>query len=107
MQISRESPRARWLIMAAVWLGVGGVALWHTLAMRDYVELLKRVGRPGVTYDTPFVRPLPGNFADAQAWVRFAVGAQEKGEWRVRLSDIDNAPTGRENHWSSLFLQLI
>ena len=96
MHITRENPRARGLIMAAVWTFVAAIAIWHAFAMRDYVAVLDRVGRPASAAATPLVRPLPSTFADAQAWLRFALADQTGGPWQVRHTDIDNAPAGRE-----------
>ncbi|MEI6277943.1 MAG: hypothetical protein WCQ16_01010 [Verrucomicrobiae bacterium] len=38
---------------------------------------------------------------DGYAWNRHAEHLGENGEWRVRHTDFDNAPKGRELHWSS------
>jgi tetratricopeptide (TPR) repeat protein len=107
MHITREGPRARWLIMGATWAFVAVLALWHTAVMRDYVGLLDQVGRPAVPADLPMVRPLPGSFADAQAWVRYALACQEGAPWQVRHTTIDNAPQGREVHWNSAFVHAV
>lgn len=37
---------------------------------------------------------------DAYCWLRYARQLREAGGWRVRWSDIGNAPQGREMHWS-------
>jgi hypothetical protein len=93
--------------MMGVWLFVAALAGWHTSAMRDYVALLDQVNRPAYEHAAPLERPLPGSFADAQAWVRYALALQETGRWQLRFTDMDNAPKGREMHWSSLFAQLV
>jgi len=38
---------------------------------------------------------------DGYTWNRNAEHLGENGEWRVRHTDFDNAPKGREVHWSS------
>ena len=40
---------------------------------------------------------------DGYTWNRNAEHLGENGEWRVRHTDFDNAPKGREVHWSSGF----
>ncbi|MCX6971362.1 MAG: hypothetical protein NTV93_14580 [Verrucomicrobia bacterium] len=40
---------------------------------------------------------------DGYAWNRHAEHLGENGEWRVRHTDFDNAPEGREVHWNSAF----
>jgi hypothetical protein len=40
---------------------------------------------------------------DGYMWNRHAEHLGENGEWRVRHTDFDNAPKGRESHWSSGF----
>jgi tetratricopeptide (TPR) repeat protein len=107
MEVTRESPPVRWLILAVVWAFVTTLAVWHTQAMRGYVGLLDKVGTPAAADATPLRRPLPTSFADAQAWVRYALACDETGAWQLRYTDIDNAPRGRELHWSSAFAHLV
>lgn len=40
---------------------------------------------------------------DGYTWNRHAEHLGENGEWRVRHTDFDNAPAGREVHWNSAF----
>jgi hypothetical protein len=40
---------------------------------------------------------------DGYVWNRHAEHVGENGQWRVRHTDFDNAPEGREVHWSSGF----
>lgn len=40
---------------------------------------------------------------DGYVWNRHAEHLGENGQWRVRHTDFDNAPDGREVHWSSGF----
>src|SRR3954468_3964343 len=105
MVLTRESPRIRWAIMGATWILVALLAAWHSRATKDYVALLDSVGHPAQA--TPLQRPLPGSFSDAQTWVRFALSLQEGGGWQLRHTDIDNAPYGRDVHWSSVFAHLV
>ena len=40
---------------------------------------------------------------DGYAWNRHAEHLGENGQWRMRHTDFDNAPAGREVHWNSAF----
>jgi tetratricopeptide (TPR) repeat protein len=40
---------------------------------------------------------------DGYVWNRHAEHVGENGQWRVRHTDFDNAPAGREVHWNSAF----
>jgi MFS family permease len=40
---------------------------------------------------------------DGYVWNRHAEKLGKNGEWRIRFTDMDNAPYGREIHWSSGF----
>ncbi len=40
---------------------------------------------------------------DGYVWNRHAEKLGENGQWRVRHTDMDNAPEGREVHWNSAF----
>src|SRR5690349_16058777 len=43
----------------------------------------------------------PGSWVDAQHWVMQAQQMLARGEWRLRRTDDDNAPAGREVHWAA------
>jgi hypothetical protein len=40
---------------------------------------------------------------DGYVWNRHAEHLGENGQWRLRYTDLDNAPEGREVHWNSAF----
>ncbi len=64
MELTRESPRARWLILSVTAGMVAVIVVLHTLAMRDYVGLLDGLGRRGATgLVTQLQRPIPTPFA--------------------------------------------
>lgn len=107
MELTRESARRRWLIMASIWAAVATISFWHTEVMRDYVALLDGIGQPAAAHATPLGRPVPGSFVDGQNWMRYALAAQASGQWQVRFTHADNAPNGREVHWNSLLVHLI
>ena len=50
---------------------------------------------------------LPPASMDARWWIIFAEQMKREGEWRLRTSEFDNAPAGREIHWSSAPLWIL
>lgn len=50
---------------------------------------------------------LPASSMDAKWWVLHARHLLDSGDWRVRSTSLDNAPDGREVHWSSLLVWLL
>jgi len=103
MRLTQESPRVRWSIMFGTWVLVALLAAWHSRLVGDYVTLLDSLGRRGAPLTTPLQRVCPSNFMDAQTWTRYAVALQAGAPARVRFTDTDNAPLGREVHWDSGF----
>ncbi len=89
--------------MTATWIACAILVLLHTAAVRDYVGQLDALGRTGgAEVGTPLRQVVPARHADAQMWVRHVIAAEETGVARLRFTVVDNAPTGREVHWSSL-----
>src|SRR5687767_12836791 len=107
MQLTRETPGTRWLLLAAAWLVAGFLIAAHTSAVREYVAVLDGLGRPTTESITPLQQVIPARHADAQMWVRHALDATEANALRLRRTDSDNAPFGREVHWSSGFAWLL
>ncbi len=102
MQLTAESPRQRWLILTVVWVILTTIVFLHATIVRDYLSIVGGLGaRPGVTVTTPLKQSYPAFAADAQTWVRHALSLSEGKQLRLRHTDIDNAPTGREVHWNS------
>ena len=50
---------------------------------------------------------LPQASVDARWWVIHTREMLREGAWRIRHSDLDNAPTGREVHWSSFLMWVL
>jgi hypothetical protein len=50
---------------------------------------------------------LPHSSMDARWWVLHTEKALREGAWRVRETQLDNAPQGREVHWSSSLVWLL
>src|SRR3954463_10999799 len=82
MEFTRETTRARWLILFATWVFVATLALWHTFAMRDYIAVLDNLGRGAAATGTPLRRPSPGAFSDSHTWVRYALACHEGAPWQ-------------------------
>lgn len=98
----------RWLLMLVTWVLAGTLVLLQNATMREYVGLLDAQGLRGATEaPTPLRQVIPARNADAQMWVRHALAGIEAGESRVRFTTVDNAPVGREVHWSSGFAWLL
>ena len=50
---------------------------------------------------------LPQASVDARWWVIHTREMLREGAWRIRHNDLDNAPTGREVHWSSFLMWVL
>lgn len=50
---------------------------------------------------------LPQASVDARWWVIHTREMLRVGAWRIRHSELDNAPAGREVHWSSLLMWIL
>lgn len=66
---------------------------------------------PGLVPVSPGARErqtiLPPGSADARWWVIHATEMVDSGDWRIRHTDTDGAPEGREVHWSSLLMWVL
>jgi tetratricopeptide (TPR) repeat protein len=51
--------------------------------------------------------PLPSGSVDACWWIMHTEAMIRSGDWRVRETSRDNAPAGREVHWSSGLMWLL
>lgn len=101
--LTSERPRTRWFVLLFAWAVVALFATLHTLAFRDYLDLLNRAAQRVPPAVTPMQRIVPTNYADVQTWVRYALDFEKGAPWRVRTTQKDNAPQGREVHWNSAF----
>jgi tetratricopeptide (TPR) repeat protein len=107
MILTRESRRTWWLIMIAAWAAAIAFAVSHAVAMRGYTAMLDGAAPRVPAVTTPKQHIVPTNYADAQTWVRYALTFDEGAPWQVRHTVNDNAPQGREVHWSSGFAHLL
>jgi tetratricopeptide (TPR) repeat protein len=102
MRLTNETTGRRWLILTAVWAVLTVIVFVHASIVRDYLSIVGSLGaRPGVALTTPLKQAYPAFAADAQTWVRHALTLSEGKQVRLRHTDIDNAPYGREVHWNS------
>jgi hypothetical protein len=67
------------------------------------VRLCREIDGPNAKPTEVLPVPLLEIAFDGYVWNRHAEKLGENGEWRVRFTDMDNAPYGREVHWSSGF----
>lgn len=104
----QESRRFRWFVMLATWALAGALILWQATTGREYVGLLDAQGLRGAAEaPTPLRQVIPARYADTQMWVRHALAGIEAGDGRVRFTTADNAPVGRDVHWSSALAWLL
>jgi tetratricopeptide (TPR) repeat protein len=102
MKLSHESPARRWAVLVPVWLVLGALIFAHAVYVDRYLTVAAGLGLRGATEPgTPLQAAYPGFAADAQTWVRHALTLLEGDQVRLRRTDIDNAPQGREVHWNS------
>jgi hypothetical protein len=88
--------------LALAWALAALILLHDARNVRDYLELSSALGLRGeVRVATPLSQTYPAFAADAQTWVRHALSLSEGNALRLRHTDIDNAPFGREVHWNS------
>jgi len=88
--------------LALAW-ALAALLLFHDARnVRDYLTLSSGLGLRGESsIATPLKQTFPAVAADAQTWVRHALSLAEGKGPRLRHTDIDNAPYGREVHWNS------
>jgi hypothetical protein len=102
VRLSDESPRLVRLGMLAAWALAALLLFSHARHMRDYLEMVGRLGLRGDPQaSTPLTHPYPAVASDAMTWVRHALALAEGDEVRLRYTHMDNVPDGREVHWNS------
>ncbi len=83
------------------WLLAAGFVGWHAVAVERYLDRVTATSFTSEPVDTPLRRVPQAVAPDGQVWVRHALGLAETGAWRLRSTDIDNAPEGRPVYWNS------
>jgi hypothetical protein len=88
-----------------LWLGGWALAvsfvLWHANSVERYLDRVTATRFTNAPLDTPLRRIPQAISADGQMWVRHSLAMAESGAWRLRSSEIDNAPEGRPIYWNS------
>lgn len=102
MKLSQETPALRWAVLIPAWVVLGALIFGHAWYMDKYLGVAAGLGLRGAPEaSTPLRAAYPGFAADAQTWVRHALSLLEGDQIRLRWTEIDNAPQGREVHWNS------
>ena len=102
MQLSHESYRARWLLLVTVWVLAATALYFQGRTVNRYLDSASKLGlRGNAAASTPLTQAYPAFAADAQMWTRHALSLIEGNSIRLRYTQIDNAPDGREVHWNS------
>jgi hypothetical protein len=93
-----------WSGFYAILLVCIGYVLFHAFLIDSVtVRLCRELDGPNAKPTEVLPVPLLEIAFDGYVWNRHAEKLGENGEWRVRYTDMDNAPEGREVHWSSGF----
>lgn len=89
-------------LLLVVLAGLGLLVFAHTWLMDRHLTFVSGVHRADHPIATPLQRVRPGYTADVNMWIRHALSFLEGKEGvRIRHTDVDNAPHGREVHWNS------
>lgn len=91
---------AFWLVLA----GTMALILFHAFTVDSVTtRLCDAVDGPNLKPQERMPVFLAPMALDGYVWDRHAEHLGENGELRLRFSDLDNAPIGREVHWNSAF----
>lgn len=107
--------RARWWRWAPFAAAAAAALAFLVLNTLWYVEGIERFNARASRADAS---PLPGSSTreaprglfldtDSYLWNHFGLEVASGRSWRVRRTDVDNYPFGREVHWSSAYTWLI
>ena len=95
----------RFFFVLCLVLGLGFVAGYAVVRIEYFRFAAKAASMPAELAAIPDVHPrqaiYPIASADSHWWVMHTESMLRSGDWRVRESTRDNAPLGREVHWSS------
>lgn len=93
-----------WCGFTVIVIACIGYVLFHAFLIDQVtVRLCREMDGPDAKPAEVLPVPLLEIAFDGYVWNRHAEKLGEDGEWRVRFTDMDNAPYGREVHWSSGF----
>jgi hypothetical protein len=88
----------RALVRILVCLGIAAALIWSTLAWQSAFE--SHQAGFGPVLDLPGAEKSIFFDPDSYMWMSYAQRMAATGEWRIRHTALDNAPFGREVHWS-------
>lgn len=91
-----KSRRYQIIIVLLVMLVLG-----HAYAVSLHADRASSATRIGSKLVLPYQLIRPDFTVDGHMWIRYAVRLVEGEQVRLRHSDLDNAPFGREVHWNS------
>ncbi len=93
-----------WSGFYAILLVCIGYVLFHAFLIDSVtVRLSRELDGPKAKPAEVLPVPLLEIAFDGYVWNRHAEHLGENGDWRLRHTDMDNAPEGREVHWNSAF----
>jgi len=93
-----------WSGFYAILLVCIGYVLFHAFLIDSVtVRLCRELDGPNAKPTEVLPVPLLEIAFDGYEWCDHAEHLGEKGEWQMRYTHLDNAPEGREIHWSSGF----
>lgn len=99
--MQEKRPRSGLWLWLCGWLVAATFVVWHAGAVATYLDRVSATTFSSAPVETPLRRVPQALAPDGQVWVRHALALAESGEWRLRSTNIDNAPDGRPVYWNS------
>jgi len=97
----KRVPRWPWLVLGLILLAAHvAYSTWHT------DQAAQAFNHSTIPANTIAGVPEPRFFTenDSYAWLAYVRDLMNSGDWRLRWTHMDNAPHGREMHWSHLLI---
>ena len=101
MLFPRETPRVCRAWWTAAVLVSAAFLFFHAGLVKTDRDRVTAERLHGETLGTPLQQVPPSFALDGETWIRHALALTEGNSLRLRETDIDNAPHGREVHWNS------
>ncbi len=98
---SRRGWRSGLLAWLCGWLLAAGFVGWHALSVERYLDRVTATRFSEEPLGTRLQRVPQAVAPDGQVWIRHALALAESDGWRLRSTEIDNAPDGRPVYWNS------
>lgn len=87
-------------ILITTWVLLAVAVVTTTVSIKEHLQQVSALDETARSADLPTSVYVPGNI-DGRAWFRHAEAVLDGKAFRIRHTDIDNAPAGRDVHWSS------